>query len=45
MKQKSKFKQIEIGMIPKDWVLNSLEEVAEVVVGTPSTKNRKVSGL
>ena len=40
MKQKSKLKQTEIGMIPEDWVLNSLGEVAEVVGGgTPSTKN------
>ena len=40
MRQKSKFKQTEIGMIPEDWEVESIGEVAEVIGGgTPSTKN------
>ncbi|MBM3911364.1 MAG: hypothetical protein FJ356_06915 [Thaumarchaeota archaeon] len=37
---KTKFKQTEIGMIPEDWEIKSIDTVAEVVGGgTPSTKN------
>ena len=40
MKTKAKFKQTEIGMIPEDWRLLEIWEVAEVIGGgTPSTKN------
>jgi len=40
MKQKTKIKQTEIGMIPEEWEVKSIDEVAEVVGGgTPSTKN------
>lgn len=40
MKAQTKFKQTEIGMIPEDWEVESIDEVAEVVGGgTPSTKN------
>src|SRR3989344_5029643 len=36
----SKMKQTEIGMIPEDWEVESISEVAQVVGGgTPSTKN------
>ena len=37
--QKTKLKQTEIGMIPEDWEVEEIGEVAEVVGGgTPSTK-------
>ena len=39
MKRQTKFKETEIGMIPEDWELMSIGEVAEVIGGTtPSTK-------
>lgn len=38
--QKNKFKQTEIGMIPEEWEVKSIGEVADVVGGgTPSTRN------
>jgi len=40
MNKQTKFKQTEIGMIPEDWEVKLIHEVAEVVGGgTPSTKN------
>jgi len=40
MTQKTKFKKTEIGMIPEDWEVKTISQVAEVVGGgTPSTKN------
>jgi len=37
---KTKFKETEIGVIPEDWEVKSIETVADVVGGgTPSTKN------
>jgi len=40
MKSKTKFKQTEIGMIPEEWEVKRIGEVAEVIGGgTPSTKN------
>jgi len=42
MKQKTKFKKTEIGLIPEDWEVRKLGDVAEVVGGgTPSTKNKE----
>lgn len=39
MEKETKFKQTEIGMIPEDWKVEEIREVAEVVGGgTPSTK-------
>ncbi|MBW2066929.1 MAG: restriction endonuclease subunit S [Deltaproteobacteria bacterium] len=39
MRNKRKFKQTEIGMIPEDWEVKEIGEVAQVVGGgTPSTK-------
>jgi len=38
--KKTKFKKTEIGMIPEDWEVKTISQVAEVVGGgTPSTKN------
>ena len=39
IESKTKFKQTEIGMIPEDWEVKTISQVAEVVGGgTPSTK-------
>lgn len=43
MKQKTKFKQTEIGMIPKDWEVVKLKDVTVQIFsgGTPDTRNKK----
>src|SRR3989344_4886046 len=39
MKQKSKFKQTEIGMIPEDWKFEELEKHAKIIMGqSPESK-------
>ena len=40
MKQKTKFKQTEVGMIPEDWTVKTIDQIVEIFSGgTPSTKN------
>lgn len=43
MKQKSKFKQTEIGMIPEEWEVKRLREVTLNIFsgGTPNTRTEE----
>ena len=42
MKQETKFKQTEIGMIPEDWDVKRLDEISDVVDCLHSKKPDKV---
>ena len=42
---KQKFKQTEIGLIPEDWEIKTIEDIGEVIGGgTPSTKEESYYG-
>jgi type I restriction enzyme S subunit len=42
MKQKTKFKQTEIGMIPEDWEIKEIEEEFEVNTGKGISTNKQL---